>query len=135
MTFEAGAPSSAARVPPMIEIEGLHKFYGELEAVKNASLSVGRGEARFVIGPSGCGKSTLLRCINLLEEPTRGRMRVGETSIEFGPKQKAMSVRAQARFRARVGMVFQQFHLFPHMTALQNVMEGPRTVKRLPRAD
>ncbi len=135
MTFEAASPSAGTGEPPMIEIEGLHKCYGKLEAVKGASLRVGRGEARFVIGPSGCGKSTLLRCINLLEEPTHGRMRVGKTSIEFGERQTRMSLRQQARFRANVGMVFQQFHLFPHMTALENVMEGPRTVKRLPRAE
>ncbi|HTZ38438.1 MAG TPA: amino acid ABC transporter ATP-binding protein [Stellaceae bacterium] len=119
----------------MIEIEDLHKRYGELEAVKAARLTVGRGEAQFIIGPSGCGKSTLLRCINLLEEPTGGRLRIGDVSIEFGTGRKTLSTREQAAFRARVGMVFQQFHLFPHMTALQNVMEGPRTVKRLPLAE
>src|SRR5581483_336817 len=117
------------------EIERLHKCYGEIEAVKSASLAVARGEARFIIGPSGCGKSTLLRCINLLEEPTSGKLRVGEISMEFGPKHKPMRARQQAAFRARVGMVFQQFHLFPHMTVLANVMEGPRTVKRLPLAE
>ncbi|HTC09382.1 MAG TPA: amino acid ABC transporter ATP-binding protein [Acetobacteraceae bacterium] len=121
--------------PPMIEIDELHKCYGELEAVKSVSLQVARGEARFIIGPSGCGKSTFLRCINLLEVPTRGRMRVGETSMAFGPNTKPLPTRAQAEFRARVGMVFQQFHLFPHMTARENVMEGPRTVKRLPIAE
>ncbi len=119
---------------PMIEIEGLSKRYGPIEAVKDVSLRVARGDAQFVIGPSGCGKSTFLRCINLLEQPSRGRMRVGTVSVEFGEARKRMSTREQARFRARVGMVFQQFHLFPHMTAIENVMEGPRTVKRLPRA-
>jgi polar amino acid transport system ATP-binding protein len=117
--------------PPMIEVEDLHKFYGEIEAVKGVSLGVKRGEAQFIIGPSGCGKSTLLRCLNLLEEPTRGRLRVGKTSMQFGTG-KPLSTREQAAFRAKVGMVFQQFHLFPHMTALENVMEGPRTVKRMP---
>src|SRR5580698_5983710 len=121
--------------PSMIEIDDLHKCYGELEAVKSVSLQVARGEARFIIGPSGCGKSTFLRCINLLEVPTRGRMRVGETSMAFGPNTKPLPTRAQAEFRARVGMVFQQFHLFPHMTARENVMEGPRTVKRLSFAE
>ena len=128
----AAPPGSAA---PMVQITDLHKFYGALEAVKGVSLTVGRGEAHFIIGPSGCGKSTLLRCVNLLEEPTRGRLRVGSVSIEFGGGAKPMSTREQARYRARVGMVFQQFHLFPHMTALENVMEGPRTVKRLPLAE
>jgi polar amino acid transport system ATP-binding protein len=127
MTSDRAAPSA-----PMIEVDDLHKCYGSLEAVKGASLRVGRGEAHFVIGPSGCGKSTLLRCVNLLEEPTRGKLRVGDTEMRFGEGAKPLSAREQAQYRARVGMVFQQFHLFPHMTALQNVMEGPRTVKRLP---
>jgi ABC-type polar amino acid transport system ATPase subunit len=127
--------SVVAEAGPMVEVEDLHKCYGSLEAVKGASLRVGRGEAHFVIGPSGCGKSTLLRCINLLEEPTRGRLRVGNTAMQFGPGSKPLSAREQAQYRARVGMVFQQFHLFPHMTALENVMEGPRTVKRLPLAE
>jgi polar amino acid transport system ATP-binding protein len=126
-----GGPA-ADRERPMIQIDDLHKRYGELEAVKSASLRVGRGEARFIIGPSGCGKSTFLRCINLLETPTRGRMRIGEISMVFGAGETPLSTRQQAAFRARVGMVFQQFHLFPHMTARENVMEGPRTVKRLP---
>jgi polar amino acid transport system ATP-binding protein len=127
--------SVVAEAGPMVEVEDLHKCYGSLEAVKGASLRVGRGETHFVIGPSGCGKSTLLRCINLLEEPTRGRLRVGNTAMQFGPGSKPLSAREQAQYRARVGMVFQQFHLFPHMTALENVMEGPRTVKRLPLAE
>ena len=115
----------------MVAVEGLCKSYASFEAVKNVSLSVPRGEAHFIIGPSGCGKSTLLRCINLLEEPTRGLLRVGETTIEFNGGRLPLSTREQARYRARVGMVFQQFHLFPHMTALENIMEGPRTVKRM----
>ena len=120
---------------PMIEILDLYKAYGKVEAVKGVSLTVDRGQAQFIIGPSGCGKSTFLRCINLLEQPTRGVMRVGETSMEFDNKRSSISTRAQARFRARVGMVFQQFHLFPHMTARENVMDGPRTVKRLPKSE
>jgi polar amino acid transport system ATP-binding protein len=135
MTSEAPGGRAASGERPMIEIADLHKCYGAFEAVKSAALRVARGEARFIIGPSGCGKSTFLRCINLLEQPTRGQMRVGEISMSFGTREKALSIRAQAAFRARVGMVFQQFHLFPHMTALENVMEGPRTVKRLPRAE
>ena len=105
----AASPASDAW---MIEIDDLHKSYGLMEAVKGVSLHVGRGEAQFVIGPSGCGKSTLLRCINLLEEPTAGRLRVGNTSLTFGPGSKHLTAREQAAFRAKVGMVFQQFHLF-----------------------
>jgi ABC-type polar amino acid transport system ATPase subunit len=127
--------SEASASLPMVEIDELYKAYGPIEAVKGVSLDVGRGEAQFIIGPSGCGKSTFLRCINLLEEPTQGRMRVGDIAMQFDGRRQVMSARAQARFRANVGMVFQQFHLFPHMTALENVMEGPRTVKRLPKSE
>ena len=126
---------TSEREAPMVAIERLCKNYGKFAAVKEVSLTVPRGEAHFIIGPSGCGKSTLLRCVNLLEEPTSGRMRVGEIAMEFDGKRLPMSTREQAQYRARVGMVFQQFHLFPHMTALENVMEGPRTVKRLPYAE
>jgi ABC-type polar amino acid transport system ATPase subunit len=117
----------------MIELRDLAKSYGRVEAVRGVSLAVRRGEAQFVIGPSGCGKSTLLRCINLLEEPSAGWLRVGDTAIEFG--RHRLSTREQARHRSNVGMVFQQFHLFPHMTALQNVMEGPVTVKHTGRSE
>ena len=117
----------------MIEIDGLRKSYGVVQAVKGVSLRVERGQAQFIIGPSGCGKSTLLRCINLLEEPDAGRMRIGDTGFEFDGRR--IPVRAQARLRTHVGMVFQQFHLFPHMTSLQNVMEGPVTVLGLEQAE
>jgi ABC-type polar amino acid transport system ATPase subunit len=118
----------------LVDIRDLRKSYGGVEAVKGVSLAVRRGEAQFIIGPSGCGKSTFLRCVNLLEEPSGGSLRIGSTNIEFG-KGRRMSIAEQARFRSDVGMVFQQFHLFPHMTALQNVMEGPVTVRRMPRAE
>ncbi len=119
----------------MIELAGVTKRYGASTALHATSLVFAPRETTVLIGPSGCGKSTLLRCINLLEEPTRGTLRVGDTTMRFGEGAKSMSAREQARYRARVGMVFQQFHLFPHMTALENVMEGPRTVKRLPAAE
>jgi ABC-type polar amino acid transport system ATPase subunit len=123
MTSELLANAESAA---MIAIDGLRKNYGAVQAVNGVSLRVERGQAQFIIGPSGCGKSTLLRCINLLEEPHAGRMRIGNTTFEFGGRR--ISVREQARLRTHVGMVFQQFHLFPHMTSVQNVMEGPVTV-------
>ena len=129
---------SAANLPAasddvMIRITDLHKHYAKLHALKGVSLTVKRGEVLFVIGPSGCGKSTLLRCINLLEEPAAGTVAVGEDVIHFGPGHRMPSGGVLAKYRTQIGMVFQQFDLFPHMTAIQNVMEGPVTVKGIRR--
>jgi len=117
----------------MIEVVDLIKDYGPVPAVRGVSLGVARGEVVVVIGPSGCGKSTLLRCVHLLEEPTSGTIRVGVQEISFGGGKKTLAGRKLAAYRARIGMVFQHFELFPHMTALQNVIEGPITVKRMDR--
>ena len=117
----------------MVKVDGLRKSYGTVEAVRGVSLEVKRGEVVVVIGPSGCGKSTFLRCINLLEEPSAGTLQVGDRLIEFGAKHSMPRGRELARFRARIGMVFQQFDLFPHKTALQNVMSGPVIVKKMAR--
>jgi polar amino acid transport system ATP-binding protein len=105
----------------MIEIDDLWKAFGRVEVLKGVSLQVARGGVVAIIGPSGSGKSTLLRCINLLEEPNRGSIRVGEREL--------------AAFRAATGMVFQHFNLFPHMTALGNVTAGPVIVKGVPRRE
>jgi polar amino acid transport system ATP-binding protein len=120
---------------PMIRLEGLRKSYGQVEAVRGVSLEVRRGQVVVIIGPSGCGKSTLLRCINLLEEPSAGALSVGGRAIAFGPGKRLPHGRDLARFRARIGMVFQHFDLFPHMTALENVMAGPVIVKKMPRPE
>jgi len=117
----------------MIEITDLVKNYGSVRAVRGVSLGVARGQVVVLIGPSGCGKSTLLRCVHLLEEPTSGMIRVGAQQITFGGSEKVLAGRKLAAYRSRIGMVFQHFELFPHMTALQNVMEGPVTVKRMDR--
>lgn len=123
----------AASHSPMVEAKNIRKRFEKLEALKGVSVSVNKGDATFIIGPSGCGKSTFLRCLNLLEEPDGGELRIGQRSISFGPGQKRLSFRDQASFRTNVGMVFQQFHLFPHMTVLENVMEGPLTVLGMPQ--
>src|SRR5258705_2338465 len=118
----------------MIEIADLWKSFGRVEVLKGISLRVERGAVVAVIGPSGSGKSTLLRCINLLEDPERGRIRVGEREMQFGAGHRAASTdRDLAAFRATTGMVFQHFNLFPHMTALANVTAGPTIVKGKPR--
>src|SRR5436305_874441 len=121
-------------LPAMIEIADLWKSFGRVEVLKGISLRVERGAVVAVIGPSGSGKSTLLRCINLLEDPERGRIRVGDREMQFGTgRRSGSSDRDLAAFRATTGMVFQHFNLFPHMTALQNVTAGPTIVKWVPR--
>jgi len=119
----------------MVKVEGLRKSYGNVEAVRGVSLEVDRGQVVVVIGPSGCGKSTFLRCINLLEQPSAGTLQVGDRLVDFGATHSMPRGRDLARFRARIGMVFQQFDLFPHMTALQNVMSGPVIVKKMPKSE
>ena len=120
---------------PLIEISGLRKSFGGHDVLKGISLQVMRGQVLALIGPSGSGKSTLLRCINLLTIPEAGRITVGDQTIDFDGRRTALpDDRRLARFRASTGMVFQHFNLFSHMTALQNVMEGPLTVLRTPKA-
>ena len=112
----------------VVRVENLHKSFGDLEVLKGIDMEVRRGEVIVIFGRSGSGKSTLLRCINFLEEPTTGTIEVSGHRIEVG--HRIRSKREQIReLRIRCGMVFQQLNLFPHMTALENVMEGPLTVK------
>ncbi|MBB1629111.1 amino acid ABC transporter ATP-binding protein [Achromobacter sp. UMC71] len=121
---------------PLINIQGLRKSFGGQEVLKNINLQVERGQAVALIGPSGSGKSTLLRCINLLTIPDGGRIAVGGQSLAFqGAATRLPSEKQLASFRASAGMVFQHFNLFPHMTALRNVMEGPVTVLRMPKKE
>ena len=119
----------------MIGVEDLYKSFGSVRALEGVSLSVGLGEVVCVIGPSGSGKSTLLRCINFLEEPTRGLVRVDGRRVgyvqEVG-RTRRMSGRELARMRADIGMVFQLFYLWPHMTALENVILGLTSVRGVP---
>jgi glutamate transport system ATP-binding protein len=114
---------------PIIELEGVVQRYGETTVLKQVSLRVAEGEIVAVIGPSGAGKSSLLRVVNQLARHQEGSLRIAGTRVD--PKGSAAAL---AALRAQVGMVFQSFNLWPHQTALENVMEGPCTVLRLPRA-
>jgi ABC-type polar amino acid transport system ATPase subunit len=109
---------------PIVRIEGLHKRFGHLEVVKGVDLEVQRGEVVVIFGRSGSGKSTLLRCVNMIEDPTDGTVEVSGVRLTGGHRTKRK--RRQIRdLRLKVGMVFQQFNLFPNMTVLDNVMVGP----------
>ncbi|OBZ95747.1 ATP-binding protein [Pararhizobium polonicum] len=116
----------------MIEIVSLKKQFGDLVVLKDINLKVTPGSVVALIGPSGSGKSTLLRCMNLLVVPDGGRVRIGSDTFTFDGTSRLPSTRQQARFRSGTGMVFQHFNLFPHMTVLQNVMEGPVSAKNMP---
>ncbi|MEG0921464.1 MAG: amino acid ABC transporter ATP-binding protein [Comamonas sp.] len=121
---------------PLICIRGLKKSFGKVEVLKDICLNVDRGQVVALIGPSGSGKSTLLRCINLLTVPDGGEIRVNAQALAFnGSTTKLPKDKVLAGFRARTGMVFQHFNLFPHMNVLKNVMEGPITVLGLPKAE
>ena len=112
----------------ILRVEDLHKHFGSLHVLQGISMEVERGEVVVIIGPSGSGKSTFLRCLNRLEEPSKGRIFLEGMEIT-GPKVNLPQV------RRNIGMVFQHFNLFPHRTALENVMEGPRTVLKLSRQE
>ena len=122
---------------PMVDIQDVHKYFGSLHVLCGLSLRVFKGQTTVVIGPSGSGKSTLLRCVNHLETIDSGRILVDGTLVGYREAKsglKSLPERIVARQRADIGMVFQRFNLFPHMTALENVMEAPRHVRRLPKA-
>jgi polar amino acid transport system ATP-binding protein len=123
---------------PIIQVRGLHKSFGRNHVVRDVSFDVRRGEVLAIIGPSGSGKSTLLRCLNFLEEYQRGEVWFDGALVGYR-KNAAGSLRRDSernigRLRTRMGMVFQGFHLFPHRTVLENVMEGPVVVKKQSRA-
>ena len=109
-----------------IRIDNVSKSFGTVEAVRNASLNVAPGEVVLVIGPSGSGKSTLLRCVNRLERATNGEIWIDDDEVT-DPHANIRKIREE------VGMVFQQFNLFPHLSALDNVAVGPRKIKKLPK--
>jgi ABC-type histidine transport system ATPase subunit len=124
---------------PALVVEDLHKRFGDLEVLKGVSLSAKVGDVIAMIGSSGSGKSTFLRCINLLEIPDSGRVYVGGELIRMRPTRGGHAVpedqKQVDRIRARLGMVFQSFNLWSHMTVLENVMEAPVHVLKLPKAE
>jgi ABC-type polar amino acid transport system ATPase subunit len=123
---------AAAR--PIISVKGLHKYFGPLHVIKGVDLDVSPQEVVVVIGPSGGGKSTFLRCLNFLEEPSAGRIEID--NVEIRAREPAREQRRHIReIRQKAGMVFQQFNLFPHMTAIQNIIEAPVTVKGMSKKE
>jgi ABC-type polar amino acid transport system ATPase subunit len=122
----SGSPAAAE---PMLRLHDVHKRFGELEVLRGVDLDVQRGEVVCILGPSGSGKSTLLRCVNLLEPPEAGEIFLEGHDICKGPDSGTGEESWELDFvRQRVGMVFQQFNLFPHKTALENVTLAPRRV-------
>ncbi len=121
----------------VVSVNHLHKWFGMLHVLRDVSIDIGQREVVCIIGRSGSGKSTLLRCINFLEEPSQGVIEVNKIKVEIGPKFKHQSkeVKQVVRsIRLETGMVFQEFNLFPHMSVLENVIEGPITVKKMERS-
>ncbi|MBO9126134.1 MULTISPECIES: amino acid ABC transporter ATP-binding protein [unclassified Rhizobium] len=116
----------------MIELSNIEKRFGDAVILKDISIRIPEGSVTALVGPSGGGKSTLLRCINLLEIPTAGTIRLGEETLTFKPGQKT-SWQAIQKIRRQTGMVFQNFQLFPHQTAIENVMESLVTVLKWPK--
>jgi len=111
----------------MIEFKNVNKWFGKLHVLNDINLTISRGEVLVICGPSGSGKSTLIRCINRLEKIQEGQIIVNDTPVH----DKSTNL---TKLRAEIGFVFQQFHLYPHMSVLQNVMLAPINVKKLPKA-
>ncbi len=118
-----------------VEISKVNKFYGPFHALRDVDLSIPPGKVTCLIGPSGSGKSTLLRCVNFLEEYDSGEIRIDGQMIGYDRPGQKMSGRRLREMRRAIGMVFQQFNLWPHMTALENVAEGLIRVRALSRPE
>src|SRR3954464_9283943 len=121
-------PPQSETAPPMIEMRKVSKWYGSFQALKDVSFTVRKGERMVICGPSGSGKSTLIRCINHLEQHQEGQILVEGVELTSAVKNIEL-------IRREVGMVFQQFNLFPHLTVLQNLTLAPRRVRKLPRKE
>ena len=120
---------------PMISAQNVHKSFGQLEVLKGIDLEVQPGEVACLLGPSGSGKSTFLRCVNHLDKATAGRLYVGGELIGYREKNGTLyeiSEKEAAEQRSDIGMVFQSFNLFPHRTVIENIIEAPVQVKKIP---
>jgi len=128
----AAAALTLNKTAPALEILGLHKRYGDLEVIKGVSLTARDGDVISILGSSGSGKSTFLRCINLLESPNQGQIRVSGEELKLKADKNGELVAADNRqinrLRSQIGFVFQNFNLWPHMTILDNIIEAPRRV-------
>ncbi|ARI77298.1 amino acid ABC transporter ATP-binding protein [Halobacillus mangrovi] len=112
----------------MIKARNINKHFGSLHVLKDIDLDVQKGEVVVVIGPSGSGKTTFLRTLNVLEKPEEGKIKIGDQQLDFT---QPISKKSLIQFRKQTGMVFQNHNLFPHFTAMENVMEGPVTVQKV----
>ncbi len=138
MTLTMAQPAASGTGAPMVKIEALHKRFGSLEVLRGVDLDVAAGEVVCVIGPSGSGKTTLLRCINFLETYQGGRIYVDGSLVGYRERNGRLvpaPERLVARVRTETAMVFQSFNLFPHMTALRNVIFGPIKVRKVPKGE
>lgn len=129
------APAAAVAPETVLELTGLTKRFDGHTVLESVDLSVKAGETVCLLGPSGSGKSTLLRCINWLEAPDEGSVRLLGQRVGVRPDGRRMSDRELAVIRTQIGMVFQHYALWPHLTALENIMEAPLYVQRRPRAE
>ena len=121
---------------PLLRVEGLNKSYGDLHVLKDIALEVRPGEVVAIIGASGSGKSTFLRCLNVMEQPQSGHLNFENFSFDFGENVKQNPSPARLRaLRAEIGLVFQSYNLWPHMTVLENIVEAPMRVRKTPRAE
>jgi len=122
-----------------LQLIDIHKSYGELEVLKGVSLEANTGDVISILGSSGSGKSTLLRCINLLENPSQGQIIIAGEELALKANKQgeldAVNAKQLEQMRSRLGFVFQQFNLWPHMTILQNIIEAPVHVLKIPKAE
>jgi octopine/nopaline transport system ATP-binding protein len=137
-SVERATETAQSQRPDAVVVQDLHKYFGPLEVLKGVSMTARQGDVVSMIGASGSGKSTFLRCINFLEMPTQGRIIVGGEEVKLKRTSEGNSMPANPRqierIRTQLGMVFQSFNLWQHMTVLENVIEAPVHVLKLPKA-